>query len=252
MFDFPSSPTADQVYGNYKWNGYAWVPQSSGGGGGASVTVADTPPPSPSNGDLWMESDSGTLYMSYSDGSSVQWLDVSGGSSQSWVQISRLLTISFAAQPQHALCGGRMKLNDADKIYIGGAEAQAVYAGSTLVWPAGGVDWSPTELPGLIGWFNYDPGNFTQASGGIATVTDLSGSGHHLTAVAPGTSITYSATGANGRPTAMFNGIGSGNALVCNSFAIGTGKSFAAYVVGAMTGAQAYASAVTYTYRRFI
>jgi hypothetical protein len=89
MFDFPSSPTLDQVYGNYTWNGYAWVPQASGGGGGASVTVADTPPSSPANGDLWMESDSGTLYMSYSDGTSVQWIDVSGGSAQSWVQITQ-------------------------------------------------------------------------------------------------------------------------------------------------------------------
>ena len=61
----------------------------TGGGGGASVTVADTPPSSPSNGDLWMESDSGTLYMSYHDGSSVQWLDVSGGSAQSWKQITQ-------------------------------------------------------------------------------------------------------------------------------------------------------------------
>ena len=29
MFDFPTSPTIGQVSGNYTWNGYAWMPQSS-------------------------------------------------------------------------------------------------------------------------------------------------------------------------------------------------------------------------------
>jgi len=29
MFDFPTGPTVGQVSGNYTWNGYAWMPQSS-------------------------------------------------------------------------------------------------------------------------------------------------------------------------------------------------------------------------------
>jgi hypothetical protein len=45
-----------------------------GGGGGASVTISDTPPGSPSAGNLWWESDTGNLYIYYNDGTSSQWV----------------------------------------------------------------------------------------------------------------------------------------------------------------------------------
>ena len=50
---------------------------SLGGGGGASVTVSDNPPtsPTPSQGDLWWESDTGRLKVYYEDGTSNQWVD---------------------------------------------------------------------------------------------------------------------------------------------------------------------------------
>ena len=51
------------------------TPSSSGGGGGASVTVSDTAPSSPSDGDLWWESDTGKLKIYYNDGTSSQWVD---------------------------------------------------------------------------------------------------------------------------------------------------------------------------------
>ena len=51
------------------------------GGGGANVTVSDTPPGSPSAGDLWWESDIGELKIYYSDGDSAQWVDASGADS---------------------------------------------------------------------------------------------------------------------------------------------------------------------------
>ena len=48
-----------------------------GGSGGASVTVSDNPPtsPTPSQGDLWWESDTGRLKIYYEDGTSNQWVD---------------------------------------------------------------------------------------------------------------------------------------------------------------------------------
>lgn len=46
----------------------------TGGGGGASVTVSATAPVSPSNGDMWWNTDNGTLYLYYSDGDSSQWV----------------------------------------------------------------------------------------------------------------------------------------------------------------------------------
>ena len=54
---------------------------TTGGGGGANVTVSDTPPGSPSAGDLWWESDIGELKIYYSDGDSAQWVDASGADS---------------------------------------------------------------------------------------------------------------------------------------------------------------------------
>lgn len=52
------------------------IASAGGGGGGASVTVSDTAPGSPSAGDLWWNSDDGTLYVYYFDGSSSQWVVV--------------------------------------------------------------------------------------------------------------------------------------------------------------------------------
>jgi hypothetical protein len=45
--------------------------------GGA--TISDTPPSSPTQGQLWWESDSGLLCLSYNDGNSTQWIAVGGG-----------------------------------------------------------------------------------------------------------------------------------------------------------------------------
>ena len=53
---------------------------------GANVTVSDSAPSSPSNGDLWFESDTADLKVYYSDGSSSQWVSANGA--DSLVQIS--------------------------------------------------------------------------------------------------------------------------------------------------------------------
>ena len=47
-----------------------------GGGGGASVSTASTIPQSPNNGDLWYNSEDGSLYVYFNDGSSSQWVQV--------------------------------------------------------------------------------------------------------------------------------------------------------------------------------
>jgi hypothetical protein len=61
----------------YVRSGGVWV-QSSGAGGGASVTVSDDVPADPESGDMWYESDTGSLYVYYEDGSSNQWVEVGG------------------------------------------------------------------------------------------------------------------------------------------------------------------------------
>ena len=56
------------------YNGSAWTAASAGGGGGASVTVSETPPASPTQGDLWFESDTTRTYVYYDS----FWIEVGG------------------------------------------------------------------------------------------------------------------------------------------------------------------------------
>lgn len=46
-----------------------------------AITISDTAPAAPTQGQLWWESDTGVLYVSYNDGNSTQWVGVGGGSS---------------------------------------------------------------------------------------------------------------------------------------------------------------------------
>ena len=90
-----TSPISGQVL---KYNGTNWINDtdiSGSGGGSSSVTVSDTPPSSPSSGDLWYKSDEGQLKVWYQDGTSNQWVDTSnnaggggGGSSSSGANVS--------------------------------------------------------------------------------------------------------------------------------------------------------------------
>ena len=86
LYNFPDSPSnADTVTINgitYTYNstkGY-WTSSagSSGGGGGASVSTSDSAPSSPSDGDLWYDTDDGGMFVYYADGSSNQWVEVIG------------------------------------------------------------------------------------------------------------------------------------------------------------------------------
>ena len=77
-FTLPTADgSADQVLVTNGSGTVSWADQS---GGGASVTVSDTAPGSPSEGDLWFESDTGKTFVYYNDGSSSQWVEVGAAS----------------------------------------------------------------------------------------------------------------------------------------------------------------------------
>ena len=82
--DNPANGTTQTVGGiTYTYNsskGYWTAAASSGGGGGggASVTTSDSAPSSPSDGDLWYDTDDGGMFVYYADGTSNQWVEVIG------------------------------------------------------------------------------------------------------------------------------------------------------------------------------
>ena len=113
--NFPNSPSTNDTHTEngftWKWDGTVWIIQSTGAagptgptgpagpsgppgptgtpgsagppgppgsGGGASVTTSDTPPTSPSDGDLWWDSQNGRMLVYYQDANSSQWVDASG------------------------------------------------------------------------------------------------------------------------------------------------------------------------------
>lgn len=75
---FPQSPTEGDEYTyngkTYTFNGVTWSGPSAGGGG-ASVDAANTAPADPSEGDLWLDTDTGEFSVYVGGG----WLVVGGG-----------------------------------------------------------------------------------------------------------------------------------------------------------------------------
>lgn len=78
--DFPTSPTNGQKYPQppvagqpvYTWDGEKW--KAAGSGVLPTIMVSDSPPINPPDNALWWESDSGLLYLRYSDGDTSQWV----------------------------------------------------------------------------------------------------------------------------------------------------------------------------------
>lgn len=66
----PTGATTGQVL---QYNGTKFVPATVSSGG-ASVSVSDTSPSSPSQGNLWYESDTGIMYIRYDN----FWVEISG------------------------------------------------------------------------------------------------------------------------------------------------------------------------------
>ena len=75
----PNNGTSNQVLISDGSGNTSWSTLSGGGGGGSSVTVNDVAPGSPSNGDLWWNSNAGQLKIYYQDTDSSQWVDAAGG-----------------------------------------------------------------------------------------------------------------------------------------------------------------------------
>ena len=105
------------------WNGsdYDWVAQSGGGGGGgASVTTSDAAPSSPSDGDLWYNTNAGGLFVYYQDANSAQWVEVvgkTGATGAAGADGGVTVSVSDAA-PSSPSAGQLWWNSTANKLYI--------------------------------------------------------------------------------------------------------------------------------------
>ena len=94
------------------------------------VTVSDAPPSTPILGDAWFDSNDGTLYVYYSDGNTVQWVQVQANSALETSILSRLTSIesyvTTAQQtpqysPNYVINGGFDILQRAQSVNITGS-----------------------------------------------------------------------------------------------------------------------------------
>lgn len=77
---------ADKHTLQYESSTSKWRNKVASGG----VTVSATPPATPILGDAWFDSNDGTLYVYYSDGTSIQWVQVQANSALEGTILSRL------------------------------------------------------------------------------------------------------------------------------------------------------------------
>lgn len=92
------------------------IPGGSGAGGGASVVVAETSPVSGNEGDLWLDSTDGTLYVYYEDVDGSQWIQVQANSALGASIESRLgalesQAIAFGALSPNYLLNSDFSIN---------------------------------------------------------------------------------------------------------------------------------------------
>lgn len=108
-------------------------------------------------------------------------------------------------------------LNTADKLYVGGTAATAVYLGDTKVWPLKSSEFSPSSLSGLAVWLDaVDVGMIT------TQWPDKSGLGNHGTVVGPSAPIVRT-NALNGLPVVGFSvsqGRVRGHSPVTNEFTL--------------------------------
>lgn len=73
--NFPANPVSGQVYEKYTYDGtkHVWAITPS-----KQVTTSDVKPSSPADGDFWLDTSDGKLYVYYIDADSGQWMNVSG------------------------------------------------------------------------------------------------------------------------------------------------------------------------------
>ena len=159
--DNPANGTTQTVGGiTYTYNsskGYWTAAASSGGGGGggSSVSTSDAAPSSPSDGDLWYDTDDGGMFVYYQDTDSSQWVEVIGsqgnaGPAGAAGAAASASYANFAAFPGSPTEGDIAYAQDTNALYV--------YDGSSWDRISSGSDESPrvTTEPATSHTLNSD------------------------------------------------------------------------------------------------
>ena len=152
------------------WNGsdYDWVAQSGGGGGGASVTTSDAAPSSPSDGDLWYNTNAGGLFVYYQDANSSQWVEVVGKTGATGATGGVSVSVSDAA-PSSPSAGQLWWNSSVNKLYIYYTDANSSqWVQATTPGAAGTDGGSITRYANVAGF----PGSPTAADLAYANDTN--------------------------------------------------------------------------------
>ena len=139
-----------------------WIPAPSG----ANVDTSDTPPTSPSDGDLWWDSNKGELHVYYEDVNSSQWVEANGGSGSNAATAATNVTVTdessdtltFPLFVTGSVSGGLVQTADL-----------APQAGSNFYFNSSTGALSATSFSGSIAASNIDSGTIATARLGSGT-----------------------------------------------------------------------------------
>jgi len=76
--NFPTSPSDGDEYNGFYWDDTLGAWKRITEGSVSPITSGTTPPAAPASGELWWDSETGILYIYYTDTDSSQWVEVSG------------------------------------------------------------------------------------------------------------------------------------------------------------------------------
>ncbi len=147
----------------------------------ASTTIDDVPPPTPNQGELWFDIESGVLYVYYNDGTSSQWVQPTsvqygtsgGGGGATNLDGLTDVTISSPSTGQVLKYNGTAWINDTDATGGGGGGSSNSFATISVAGQTNVVADSSTD-----------------------TLTIVAGSGITITTDSVGDSITIASTAA--------------------------------------------------------
>jgi|GEM_PF-1783309 len=178
--DFPDNPDVGDIFETWQWSGSSWQ-SIAGAGGRVSITTQPTPPVEKYEGDLWFNTEIGSLFVYYDDNTSAQWVDVSsdssGGSNDGLVTVADVAPVNSSTGDLwfNSSTGITSVFYDQFWIDMGGGDGSGpiVVSNSAPQSPVIGTLWFDTET-GVTSVFYDNTWIDIGGSGQTITTTEIS------------------------------------------------------------------------------